>query len=76
MLSATAASQVFAPDRLARVLNAVCAEVCLDAHDAELLRLAANAVFRLKAAQVVVRISAPRSQFAPSGIPSPMPGIS
>jgi aminoglycoside phosphotransferase (APT) family kinase protein len=64
MLSATGAPQVFAPDRLARVLNAVCTDVGLDAHDAELLRLAANAVFHLKKAKVVVRISAPRSQFA------------
>jgi aminoglycoside phosphotransferase (APT) family kinase protein len=62
MLNAISASRVFAPHRLARVLNAVCTEVGLDAHDAELLRLAANAVFRLKTAQVVVRISAPRSQ--------------
>jgi Ser/Thr protein kinase RdoA (MazF antagonist) len=62
MLSATGASAVFAPDRLARVLHVVCAEVGLDADDAELLRLAANAVFRLKTAQVVVRISAPRPQ--------------
>ncbi len=56
--------QIFAPDRLRLVLRAACAEVGLDSQGAELLRLAANAVFRLPASHVVVRISAPRSQCA------------
>jgi aminoglycoside phosphotransferase (APT) family kinase protein len=56
--------QVFALDRLTKVLHAVCGEVGLDANGAELLRLTANAVFRLRTTRVVVRISAPRSQFA------------
>lgn len=56
--------QVFAPDRLARVLHTVCGEAGLDASGAKLLRLAANAVFRLQTAQVVVRISAPGARFA------------
>ncbi len=63
-MSPVVPSKVFAPDRLVQALHAVCAEVGLDAQDAELLRLAANAVFRLRTAQVVVRISAPRSQFS------------
>jgi aminoglycoside phosphotransferase (APT) family kinase protein len=56
--------QVFALDRLTHVLHAACSEVGLDADGAELLRLTANAVFRLRTTRVVVRISAPRSQFA------------
>src|SRR5260370_3362397 len=56
--------QVFALDRLNKVLHAACGEVGLDANGAELLRLTANAVFRLRTAHVVVRISAPRSQLA------------
>lgn len=55
---------VFALDRLTKVLHAACGEVGLDANGAELLRLTANAVFRLRTTHVVVRISAPRSQFA------------
>jgi aminoglycoside phosphotransferase (APT) family kinase protein len=55
--------QVFALDRLTDVLHAACGEVGLDANGAELLRLTANAVFRLRTTRVVVRISAPRSQF-------------
>jgi aminoglycoside phosphotransferase (APT) family kinase protein len=56
--------QVFALDRLTKVLHAACGEFGLDANGAELLRLTANAVFRLRTTRVVVRISAPRSQFA------------
>jgi aminoglycoside phosphotransferase (APT) family kinase protein len=52
----------FAPDRLTDVLRGACGEVGLDVRGAELLRLAANAVFLLPGPHVVVRISTPRSQ--------------
>lgn len=63
-MSPTVPPRVFALDRLTDVLHAACGEVGLDASGAELLRLTANAVFRLRTTHVVVRISAPRSQFA------------
>jgi aminoglycoside phosphotransferase (APT) family kinase protein len=64
MVTPAKPSQAFARERLAWALHAVCSEVGLEAQDAELLRLAANAVFRLRKPQIVVRISAPRSQLA------------
>lgn len=64
VISAAVPPRIFAPEQLAKVLHAVCAEAGLDCDDAELLRLAANAVFWLPKAQVVVRVSAPRARFA------------
>ena len=63
-MSPTMPPQAFALDRLTKVLYAACGKVGLDANGAELLRLTANAVFRLRTTRVVVRISAPRSRIA------------
>jgi aminoglycoside phosphotransferase (APT) family kinase protein len=47
----------FTPDRLAEVLASVCATAGLDHRGATLVKFTANAVFRLRAQPVVVRIA-------------------
>lgn len=61
-MSPVTSDEPFAPDRLDDVLHAVCTHAGLDASGAELIRVTANAVFRLRSAPVVVRIAASRSR--------------